>query len=223
MTEDAQSALRRTMEQHSKVTRFFFICNYVSRMIDPLVSRCAKFRFTPLPERDVESRLGHICSAEGVQVEDGAFDAVLKASRGDMRRAITIVQSASGLNNKRVTANAIHEVAGYVPDGRISNLVSVMAKGTFDDMQSAVRDIEAEGYSALQVLLQLNHVFTISSNDGISLQLTGLQRATMCKCIAEADSALTDGASEELQLLALGSKAMKILRGDTKTFGSGYA
>lgn len=223
MTEDAQSALRRTMEQHSKVTRFFFICNYVSRMIDPIVSRCAKFRFTPLPEGDVESRLAHICSAEGVEVADGTFAAVLGASRGDMRRAITIVQSASGLHGRRVTARAVREVAGYVPDAQIRALVDVMARGTFDQMQAAVAGIEAEGYSALQVLLQLNHLFTTATNEEMSLQLTGLQRATMCACIAEADGALTDGASEELQLLALGSKAMKILRGNTGKYGSAYA
>ncbi|KAL8807757.1 MAG: hypothetical protein Q9223_002942 [Gallowayella weberi] len=97
MTQDAQSALRRTMESYSKITRFCLICNYVTRIIDPLASRCSKFRFKSLDQGDARKRLEEIAEIETVKMERGVADALIKCSEGDLRKAITFLQSAARL------------------------------------------------------------------------------------------------------------------------------
>lgn len=97
MTQDAQSALRRTMETYSKITRFCLICNYVTRIIDPLASRCSKFRFKMLDQGNAKKRLEDIAENENVNLEDGAVDTLIKCSEGDLRKAITFLQSAARL------------------------------------------------------------------------------------------------------------------------------
>ncbi len=97
MTQDAQSALRRTMETYSKITRFCLICNYVTRIIDPLASRCSKFRFKMLDQGNAKKRLEEIAANENVRLENGAVDTLIRCSEGDLRKAITFLQSASRL------------------------------------------------------------------------------------------------------------------------------
>ncbi|KAK0362429.1 Subunit of heteropentameric Replication factor C (RF-C) [Friedmanniomyces endolithicus] len=97
MTQDAQSALRRTMETYSKITRFCLICNYVTRIIDPLASRCSKFRFKSLDEGNAGKRLEDIARLENIKLEDGVVDTLLRCSEGDLRKAITFLQSAARL------------------------------------------------------------------------------------------------------------------------------
>lgn len=97
MTQDAQSALRRTMETYSKITRFCLICNYVTRIIDPLASRCSKFRFKPLDQGNAKKRLEDIAENEDVKLEAGAVETLIKSSEGDLRKAITFLQSAARL------------------------------------------------------------------------------------------------------------------------------
>ena len=97
MTQDAQSALRRTMETYSKITRFCLICNYVTRIIDPLASRCSKFRFKPLDQGNAKKRLEDIAENEEVRLEAGAVETLIKSSEGDLRKAITFLQSAARL------------------------------------------------------------------------------------------------------------------------------
>lgn len=97
MTQDAQSALRRTMETYSKITRFCLVCNYVTRIIDPLASRCSKFRFKMLDQGNAKKRLEDIAESEKVRLEAGAVDTLIKCSEGDLRKAITFLQSAARL------------------------------------------------------------------------------------------------------------------------------
>ncbi|KAL9105123.1 MAG: hypothetical protein Q9163_000041 [Psora crenata] len=97
MTQDAQSALRRTMETYSKITRFCLVCNYVTRIIDPLASRCSKFRFKMLDQGNAKKRLEEIAEKEHVKLGEGAADALIRCSEGDLRKAITFLQSAAKL------------------------------------------------------------------------------------------------------------------------------
>ncbi|EME79172.1 uncharacterized protein MYCFIDRAFT_79709 [Pseudocercospora fijiensis CIRAD86] len=97
MTQDAQSALRRTMETYSKITRFCLVCNYVTRIIDPLASRCSKFRFKLLDEGNAGRRIEDIARLENVTLEEGVTNTLLRCSDGDLRKAITFLQSAARL------------------------------------------------------------------------------------------------------------------------------
>ncbi|KAK5467713.1 Subunit of heteropentameric Replication factor C (RF-C) [Exophiala xenobiotica] len=93
----SKGALRRVMEIHSKITRFCLCCNYVSRIIDPIASRCSKFRFKALEGGQASERIEEILAAEKVKYEDGVIERALKVSDGDLRRAINLLQSAARL------------------------------------------------------------------------------------------------------------------------------
>lgn len=177
MTQDAQSALRRTMETYSKITRFCLICNYVTRIIDPLASRCSKFRFKSLDQGNTMRRLEDIAKAEGVLLEDGAVDALIKNSEGDLRKAITFLQSAARLvgaeasprdgngdehmdvDKKPVTVKVVEDIAGTIPQQTIDNLVKAMrprgAGETYQAVAKLVEDMVADGWSATQVVTQV--------------------------------------------------------------------
>lgn len=234
MTQDAQSALRRIMEQYSRITRFCLVCNYVTRIIEPLTSRCSKFRFRMLDTTSTRGRLEMIANAEEVQFEEGVLDTLIKTSDGDLRRAITYLQSAARLHNatsgdqKRtpITPRSIVEIAGVIPtevvvelgravglepppdatgDELMEEAMGDAAKGSFEAIHRTVKKIAQEGYSASQLLIQL-HDYLIEHPT-----LEAKKKATCALALGETDKALVDGADEELQLLNLALKLQKSL------------
>jgi len=205
MTKDAQSALRRTMERESKTTRFCLVCNYVSRIIEPITSRCAKFRFKALAEDILSSRLKKICEVEGMDIDDSAVSAVLKASEGDMRKAIMFLQSASRLCGKdgTITQDVIFDIAGVVPDECVDGLFSACYSDSYEDLDRTLQNVIMEGYAASQILSQLHDKIVIKDN------LSDKQKSIICEKMAKVDRCLTDGADEYLQLMALFSTIMQ--------------
>jgi len=174
MTQDAQSALRRTMETYSKITRFCLICNYVTRIIEPLTSRCAKFRFKPLDASSTRSRIEHIAEAEGVPMETGVVDALVRTAEGDLRKAITYLQTAARMlpaggeeggedvvmgGTGVVSVEGIEEIAGVVPGELIERLLHVCLPGKiglYSRVAPVVEEIVAEGWSAGAVVTQVH-------------------------------------------------------------------
>ncbi|XP_071774423.1 replication factor C subunit 4 [Centroberyx gerrardi] len=203
MTAPAQAALRRTMEKESRTTRFCLICNYVSRIIEPLTSRCSKFRFKPLANKIQEERLLEICEKENLKYSKEGIAALVKVSEGDLRKAITFLQSAARLNvDKEITHSAVIEIAGVVPPKMIDSLLQICFKGTFEKLEVAVKNMVDEGYAATQILSQLHE--TIIEQD-----LNDKQKSAIAEKMAVVDKCLVDGADEYLQMLSLCSVIMQ--------------
>ncbi|KAK7423374.1 Subunit of heteropentameric Replication factor C (RF-C) [Neonectria punicea] len=223
MTQDAQSALRRTMETYSKITRFCLICNYVTRIIDPLASRCSKFRFKSLDQSNAKKRLEEIAEKEGVPLEEGAIDTLIKCSEGDLRKAITYLQSAARLvgaqsadkdaegdedmdvDKKPITVKIVEDIAGVIPDGTIENLVQAIrprgSSGSYQSVSKVVEDMVADGWSAGQVVGQLYQSLVYDET------IPDSQKNKIVLVFSEVDKRLVDGADEHLSILDL---AMRI-------------
>lgn len=197
MTPDAQSALRRTMETHSAVTRLCLVCNYASKIIAPLASRCAKFRFSPLSVDSMRGRLLHICEMESIVFETcskSILSNIIKNSKGDMRRSVNLLQAASQLG--RVTPESIVEISGEVPENIFDDLWSALTSSEcFESVTAATSRFIGEGYSAGKVLGRIQELVVSSS------ELSDLDKSLVCRRVLEADRCLNDGADEELQLL----------------------
>ncbi|TNM87636.1 replication factor C subunit 4 isoform X1 [Takifugu rubripes] len=203
MTPPAQAALRRTMEKESRTTRFCLICNYISRIIEPLTSRCSKFRFKPLDNHIQETRLLDICEKENLKYSKEGISALVRVSEGDLRKAITFLQSAARLSiAKEITEHTITEIAGVVPNKMIDNLLHICFRGTFEKLEVAVRNLVDEGYAATQILSQL-HESIIEKDFGDK------QKSAIAEKMAVVSKCMLDGADEFLQMLSLCSVIMQ--------------
>lgn len=203
MTSAAQAALRRTMEKESRTTRFCLICNYVSRIIEPLTSRCSKFRFKPLANDVQQERILEICRRENLKYTTEGVCALVRVSDGDLRKAITFLQSGARLNAEReISEQTIMAIAGVVPPKVIQSLLHICYKGTFEKLEVAVKDMIDQGYAATILLNQLHDII-------IEEKLSDKQKSVIAEKMAEVDKCLADGADEYLQLLSLCSVIMQ--------------
>ncbi|CAD7767957.1 Replication factor C small subunit [Candidatus Methanoperedenaceae archaeon GB37] len=196
LTHDAQSALRRTMERYTKSCRFILSCNYSSKIIEPIQSRCAIYRFKPVSDEAVEERIRYIASQEGLTVTDDGVDAIKYVAHGDMRRAINALQAAAMMST-RIDVDTIYQITATAHPERMVELIKVSLKGDFMAARSMLDDLlMEEGLSGEDVLAQLHRaVFEVNIPEKSKLQLM--------EKIGEVDFRLTEGANERIQLESL--------------------
>lgn len=168
-------------DQVCSFTMHGFAPNNCSRIIEPIASRCSKFRFTPLGSESARSRLSYIAAAENVNVSEKVLDALIATSSGDLRRAITYLQSASRVSSSTdpptpITPTLIQEIAGAVPDTVINELANALGiddvgemnvdigttqkSSTFEPIKKKVKEIMRQGYSAAQILSQVRGAYS---------------------------------------------------------------
>jgi len=196
LTPDAQSALRRTMESYSMSCRFILSCNYSNKIIEPIQSRCAVYRFIPLDTNDVQSQLRYISKEEHVAISDEALKAISYAACGDLRRAINTLQSAAS-TRKEIDRETIYQITAIANPQAIENLLSASIEGKLSSALSSLDSLLIEqGLSGTEVVAQIHKTL-------LDLNIPDQLKAHFINSVGETDFRLSEGANETIQLEAL--------------------
>lgn len=193
MTTEAQSALRKTIEDYSNITRFCFICNYINQIIEPIASRCVKIRFKPINSTFMTTKLGSIAKNEKLDIDESAMELISKISHGDMRKGIMFLQNLQYLR-KTITTEDIHRIANCIPETYVDTVWEEAQ--TLSDVKSINKlayGVCANGYAVSQFIECLNQRVIESPLDDI-------KKSKICLAISGAEKNLIDGADEYLQL-----------------------
>lgn len=196
LTSDAQSALRRTMEQFSHNTRFILSCNYSSKIIDPIQSRCAVFRFTGIGEDAIAERVREIADAEGIEITEDGVEAVVYAANGDMRKAINALQAAAVLDDT-VDESTVYTLTSTARPEVVERMITNATEGDFLAARSVLTEmLDDAGLAGGDVIDQLHRsVWDFGLDERAAVDL--LER------LGEADYRISEGANERIQLEAL--------------------
>ncbi|MHC1636058.1 MAG: replication factor C small subunit [Candidatus Methanospirareceae archaeon] len=195
LTDAAQSALRRTMERFSATCRFIFSCNYSSKIIEPIQSRCAVYRFKPLSYEAIKARILYIAEKEGLEVSEEAIEAINNVAMGDMRRAINALQSAAVLSRK-IEPEMIYRITATARPEDIKELIEEALKGNFLAAIDKLEGLMDEGIAGDEILTQMHRVV-------LSLDIPAEEKVKLMDRIGEADYRIAEGANEKIQLEAL--------------------
>ncbi len=196
MTGDAQQALRRTMERYTETCRFVLIANYSGKIIEPIQSRCAPFRFTYLPREEQDGYLNYIAKNENVNLLKDGLDAVYDVCRGDLRRAINSLQAAASLG-KPITSETVYSVVGRANPTDVHAMISIAMSGNFVEARKKLREMILKyGVAGSDIIKQIHiELFRIDVPENLKVKLAEI--------VGEVDFRLVEGADEEVQLSAL--------------------
>jgi len=196
LTQDAQQALRRTMEMFSNNVRFILSCNYSSKIIEPIQSRCAIFRFRPLRDEDIARRIEFIAENEGLELTEDGLQALLYVAEGDLRRAINVLQAAAALDTK-ITDENVFLVASRARPEDIRDMMKSALEGNFLKAREKLREILLkQGLSGEDVLIQMH-------KEVFNLPIPEDKKVALADKIGEYNFRLVEGANEMIQLEAL--------------------
>jgi len=199
MTQAAQFALRRMIEQYAPNARFILICNFSSKIIPALQSRCTKLRFAPLTEEQIVGRLQYVAKNENIELSDSGARAITQVGGGDMRKVLNIFQTTSMGHAGVVDADAVYTCSGVPSPQDIDRFLCTLMNGTVSfaaGLQNLQSLLQEKGY-ALDDFLQLMHQRLIVQDMPVQ------QRLHLTPILADIDWRLKQGCSEALQLTAI--------------------
>ncbi|KAL1408058.1 Subunit of heteropentameric Replication factor C (RF-C) [Vanrija albida] len=207
MTQAAQGALRRVIEQHTKNVRFAILCNYVNKITPAIQSRCTRFRFSPLPEVEVAKKVDVVVEKEGVNLTPDGRAALLKLSRGDMRRALNVLQACHAAY-ETVDENAVYNCTGNPHPADIQRVVESMMS---DEFGTAFNRESCAGVALTLVITALKTEKGLALQDLIAgaydfletVELPNQARVYLLDHLGQTEHRLSLGGSEKMQLTAL--------------------
>ncbi len=196
LTKEAQQALRRTMENFARSCRFILSCNYSSKIIDPIQSRCTIFRFVPLDKKDIKKIVDNIAKNENLKVDNEAIDSLYELSDGDVRRVINVLQSCAVIS-KDINNELIYEIVSAARPKEVKEVLELALKKEFIKARDKLLDTMLKhGLSGLDIIKQIQkEVWGLDISDEKKLGLIE-------KC-GEVEFRLVEGSDEFLQLESL--------------------
>ncbi len=196
MTRDAQQALRRTMERFTETCRFILIANYSGKIIEPIQSRCAPFRFTYLSRENHNIYLQRIIKKENVEVPDDGLNAIFEVCGGDLRKTTNTLQAAASLG-RPIDADTVYSVIGRANPADVREMITLAMKGDFIGSREKLREMILKyGLAGIDIIRQI-HIEIFRSG------LPEKWKIKLADAIGEIDFRLIQGADEEVQLSAL--------------------
>jgi replication factor C small subunit len=193
MTSEAQTALRRIIEDSSRTTRFIIICNYLSQIIEPIQSRCVVFKFRRLSREDVSNHMRSICEKQGVKFEEKAFSTIYDATLGDLRHSINILQAAAEMGF--VSSSNVTSSIGLSGKARVKEIIKLAIAGKFHDARFRL-------FELLQVYgMSEGDFLKYANQEAYDLKLD--RPDEFAALMAEYDYRLVTGAHPEIQLVSL--------------------
>lgn len=199
LTREAQQALRRTMENYTKTCRFILSCNYSSKIIDPIQSRCAIFRFKPLSKEAIFEIIDNIAKQEKLNIKENVKETLFEISRGDCRKLYNILQS-SAIMQKEITTELIYSIASIVKPKELKNVLEFALNNNFEKARTGLLNIMLNyGLAGLDLIRQIQkEIFNLDISDKAKLNLV--------EACAEIEFRMVEGSDEYIQLEALLSK-----------------
>jgi replication factor C small subunit len=198
MTGPAQTALRRIMETSSRTSRFILICNYSSKIIEPIQSRCAIFRFSKLDRNAMSEHLKEIAEKEKLRLLDNAAEKIVEYSEGDLRQAINALQTTAAYKTDVIDEKIVLQVFGEASPKQVQLMINKALSGNFIEARKIMYDLIGQfGFSGSDIIRQMQRELMKASH------LTDNQKAQLTNIIGEYDYRLTQGANSDIQLSAL--------------------
>lgn len=196
LTTDAQAALRRTMESYAQTCRFILSCNYSSKIIDPIQSRCAIYRFRPLGAAAVEEEMRRIAEREGLTISSEALGAIVYIAQGDMRKAINALQGAAILNST-IEAGMIYAITASARPEEISELLDVTTSGDFEGSLTVLDNLlHQRGIAPDELITQIFRAL-------VNREMDPALKVALIDHLGETDFRLSEGADTDIQMEAL--------------------
>ena len=204
MTSDSQFALRRIMEEYSRVTRFCIICNYHNKIIDPIVSRCTLFRFRPVPEKEILKKLKFIADKEKMKCTKKILKKIISISRGDMRKAVNFLQRCYNSFGDKINVELLDEISGKLCDLDIDKFFNYSFNNKSDKIDDLVKEFYNNGYSLVNQILKF-HDYILNTD-----KLSSEKKALILNKLVEIDQNLIKGCDEYIQFLRLSYYIMSL-------------
>lgn len=196
LTSDAQQALRRTMEQFSDNCRFIMSCNYSSKIIDPIQSRCAVFRFNNLEEAEVKEYIQRLGTAEEFTISEDAVEAVMRVSNGDLRRVTNVLQTAA-ISTDEIEEEDVYSVAASLRPEEITEILNKTLSGSFLDARDQLSDLMIErGLDGQDIVSSIHREL-------YNLDIPDEQKLEVAEALGDFEFRITEGASADIQIEAL--------------------